>query len=85
MDAIHDQKVTVITGKDNIEHVRRLTIVAALRLKVNIGMWPNNVSAKLCLPAVRTYGWRGRTAKQALAFMEELLQQMKEEPNGKAP
>jgi hypothetical protein len=62
----------IITGKNNIENVRRLTIIHALRLKERTGMWPNGVAAKLTLPAVRTYGWTGRTAKSALAFMDAL-------------
>jgi hypothetical protein len=62
--------MSMITGATNIENVRRMTIRAALRMKVNHDMWPNRHWKSNCL--VRTYGWTGRTAKSALEFMEKL-------------
>lgn len=62
----------MIDTPEGIENFRRATIRAALRMRVNHGMWPNGISAKLTLPAARSYGWDGLTARQALKFMEEL-------------
>lgn len=65
--------MTMITGSKNIENVRRLTIRHALKMRVNLDMWPNSYWQKNCLSFLRSeYGWTGRTAKQALKFMEEL-------------
>lgn len=62
----------MITGAANIENVRRLTIIHALRLYTRISMWPNGASKRLVPQAVRSYGWTGRTMKSALEFMEQL-------------
>ena len=64
--------MSLIIGDGPIENARRLTIVSGLRFKDRFGGWPNNVSAKMTLPAVRSYGWKGRTVKSALKFMENL-------------
>jgi len=65
----------ILDTPDEIERYRRAAILAALRMKVNHGMWPNGVAARLVLPACRKYGWPGRTAASALAWMEEFVGQ----------
>lgn len=54
-----------------IENFRRTAIRHALKFNIAHGFWPHGPRSNP-LNAVRSYGWTGRSSKQALKFMEDL-------------
>lgn len=62
----------MISGDAGIENFRRSSIRHGLMFKIKTGMWLGGMTGSggaRVLVAVRSYGWKGKTAKQALDFM----------------
>lgn len=66
-------KTLVFDTPEQIDMVRLISLKHALRLKVNTGMsMHRGVSL---IRVAKSYGFTGRTHKQALAFVENLFEE----------
>ena len=64
--------MTMLDTPEAIDWFRIKTVIRALKMEVEHGMQLTRIPV---LPVCRQYGFSGRTKKEALVFMENLLKE----------
>lgn len=65
-------EILIFDTPQAIESFRRATMRVALKFNIAHGFWPAGPKSNPLAIIRKSYGWKGRTSKQALRFMEEL-------------